>query len=407
MGSKGNDPKRSKPTNHSPFPSTSMQFSSLSIPTLPPELITEILSRLPVKSLLKFRCVSKYWLDVISSPEFIKTHLSLSFNNKEYTHNMFMFMFDRGLTLQCCTLRSLFYQPVTEAFDLDYPMKGNDLYTKLPRSDWILGSVNGLICLAAGKNDLFIGNPSIRKYRKLPDPRPRLKKFVSSPIYSFGYDEFHDDYKVVGVFYSYDSSDHAEVKIYSLKSDSWRSLDDCPSEVLLVGSGKFLNGKFHWDVDGKIISFDLGEEKWGKTMKQPCYGEGDFVIWLTVLASDLSIFCDYMRTLLDVWVMKEYGVKESWTKMYTINCPGDEVDICHLLCPLLFTSKKGEILVVFGSVSMIYNPKDESIRYSEVINNFDGDYEAEIYVESLVSPFSTQGLEDARKRKSLKNIRSR
>lgn len=45
---------------------------------------------------------------------------------------------------------------------------------------------------------------------------------------------------------------------------------------------------------------------------------------------------------------------------------------------------------------MIYNPKDESIRYSEVIN-FDVYDEAEIYIESLVSPFLTEECEDAMK----------
>lgn len=42
---------------------------------------------------------------------------------------------------------------------------------------------------------------------------------------------------------------------------------------------------------------------------------------------------------------------------------------------------------------MIYNPKDKSIRYSEV-TNFDGDYEVEIYVESPVSPFPTEEREE-------------
>lgn len=112
-------------------------------------------------------------------------------------------------------------------------------------------------------------------------------------------------------------------------------------------------------------------------MKQPFYREGDFFLCLTVLASDRSIFCDYLGTHLDVWIMKEYRVKESWTMMFTIKCPSDEVKIYHLNCPPFFMSKKGEILLVFGSMSMIYNPKDESIRYSEVIN-FDFDHEAEI-----------------------------
>ncbi|MCE3214742.1 hypothetical protein HAX54_053208 [Datura stramonium] len=153
-------PKRSKPTNHCQFPSTSMQESTSTIPILPEELISEILSRLPVKPLLKFR---------------------------------------------------------------------------------IIGSVNGLICLSTENDHLFMWNPSIRKYTKLPDPKPRLRK-VYWRQYGFGYDEFHDDYKIVGIFFfdEYGTTNKDEIKIYSLKSDSWRSVDPCPIEDLSIDSGEIV-----------------------------------------------------------------------------------------------------------------------------------------------------------------------
>nr|XP_016467823.1 PREDICTED: uncharacterized protein LOC107790410 isoform X1 [Nicotiana tabacum] len=52
-------PKRSKHTNPAQFSSISMESegdkSSFKIPTLPPELITEILLKLPVKCILQMR----------------------------------------------------------------------------------------------------------------------------------------------------------------------------------------------------------------------------------------------------------------------------------------------------------------------------------------------------------------
>ncbi|XP_059312612.1 uncharacterized protein LOC132063860 [Lycium ferocissimum] len=55
MESEGNEAKRCKPTKPAQFPSISSQDTVLPMPNLPAELITEILLKLPVKSLLKFR----------------------------------------------------------------------------------------------------------------------------------------------------------------------------------------------------------------------------------------------------------------------------------------------------------------------------------------------------------------
>lgn len=45
---------------------------------VPEDLIVEILSFLPVKSLLQFRCVSKSWKTLISDSTFVKLHLNRS-----------------------------------------------------------------------------------------------------------------------------------------------------------------------------------------------------------------------------------------------------------------------------------------------------------------------------------------
>lgn len=268
-------------------------------------------------------------------------------------------------------------------------MTSDGLYNEWPHSVMILGSVNGLICLVGERYDLFLWNPSNRKYKKLPDPTSTMW-FEQWRIYGFGDDEFHDDYKLVGGFCSDDKSGLGGLKIYSLNSDSWGSVDDRQSQDEIDVSGKFVKGKLHWPTatvdhliinykDWNIISFDLANEKWGE-VEHPCYREGDIALILGVLGSDHSVFCDYSSSHVDVWVMKEYGVRESWTKMFTIKYG-------HALSRPSFISNKGEILVVFISASVICNPKDASLRYSKAINFYDYPKVA-LYAESLVCPFS-------------------
>ncbi|XP_059314412.1 F-box/kelch-repeat protein At3g23880-like [Lycium ferocissimum] len=359
-------PKRSKPTDPLHFESISSKNTVLPMPSLPAELITEILLKLPVKSLLKF-------------------------SDKDYTHHGLMFKVAstaiRGFKV--CSLRALLYHPLTEAFDLDYPGKNLDDHPRL------VGSINGLICLAIrilhGFDDLYLWNPSIRKYKKLPSYTLSLSSRncevrLSDFNFGFAYDEFQDDYKVVGVFpvYRYAGSlCRVEVKIYSLRSNSWRRVGDFQGRELLDHSAKFVNGKLHWlDRGRNIISIDLAHEIWVEVEQPSCF-KGCGRLKLGVFGSDLSVFCNYPSTHVDVWVMKDNGIKESWTKMFTINSP--EVPTRYVFYSPILMSNEGEILLQFGQRFTKYNPKDDSIRYLDV-TNFAPCLEAEMYVKSLVCP---------------------
>ncbi|KAG5588567.1 hypothetical protein H5410_049001 [Solanum commersonii] len=65
-----------------------------------PADINEILLRLSVKSLVKFRCVLKSWFGLISSPEFIKSYLSISANNR---HEVNVDLWNKKLLVVDCT----------------------------------------------------------------------------------------------------------------------------------------------------------------------------------------------------------------------------------------------------------------------------------------------------------------
>ncbi|CAK9141465.1 unnamed protein product [Ilex paraguariensis] len=381
-----NDTNNQHPKRTKEFPqitiTTNLNPVSNPMQNLPHEIIVEILSRLPVKSLLRFRCVSKSWCSLISSTQFAKTHLDVSSRNKDYANCRLIFSSVRPhFDLKSCSLHCLLYEPSVNAIEMDYPMKNPH------HAVWIVGSVNGLVCIAIEEDSIFLWNPSTRESKKLPNLGIKLK-YGCYIIYGFGYDEISDDYKVVGIFcvFGIGGLYETEVKVYSLRTDSWRGIGEFPGGIPLDDSGKFTNGALHWASSRDmrmdywvLVSLDLAKETFGE-VAQPKYGDGDFSLTLGVLGGCLCVLCDYRGIHANVWLMKEYGKRETWTKIATIPYLQDPVIYTIPLC----ISKNDELLLELRSYLRLYNPKDDTFKYPR-IRNFGTCFEANTYVESLIS----------------------
>ncbi|KAH0987378.1 hypothetical protein GBA52_014555, partial [Prunus armeniaca] len=68
-----------------PQPPTASVFHHLLMgnPDFPSDIMFEILSRLPVKLLCRFRSVSKSWRSLIADPDFVKMHLNKAIENED------------------------------------------------------------------------------------------------------------------------------------------------------------------------------------------------------------------------------------------------------------------------------------------------------------------------------------
>ncbi|XP_071713469.1 F-box/kelch-repeat protein At3g23880-like [Rutidosis leptorrhynchoides] len=354
-------------------------------PTLLSEIIIEILTRLPVESLLRCKSVCKLWRSLISDHHFIKSHLNLSINRKNYANHRLIFSTVTRINLKICNLYDVLYDKSVNAIELDYPLKH-------PRkSVWIVGSCNGLLCIAIEEDTLFIWNPSTRKSNRLP-----CCGFKSKPgwyvLYGFGYDALTDDYKVVGIscVFKTGAKYDTKVKVYSLKMGNWKKVGDFPHGIPLDDSGKYSNGALHWaasrdfgsSYSWTIVSFDLSKEVYGE-IPQPVYDEGDKDLTLGVLGEKLCVLCNYRAKHADVWLMQVYGEQDSWTKLVSVpylTDPGRD----QFSVPLCI-SNDGRILLQFGSKLVVYDSKDGLFLE---IQNFDECLETYTYVESLVSPDS-------------------
>ncbi|XP_026388412.1 F-box/kelch-repeat protein At3g06240-like [Papaver somniferum] len=250
----------------------------------------------------------------------------------------------------------------------------------------IYGCCNGLFCLNSDPKLLCIWNPITDEYKKLPETPeeegPRgLVGFVSVPKYGFGYDCKTGDYKVVKIL-TPGGGKCSKVWIYTLGMDSWRVLEDIPYLFYLgggIGSGVFLNGVLHWlaypqDRVNKpirvILSFDVGEEKF-REMQLPIplcgsrEGEHSFKTSIGLLDGKLCLSWNLGDANVDVWVMKNYGVIECWTKLFSISRLKEDVEYLRPLQSL----KNGDILLLGQPLNQLTRYNGDLILYSLVTGN--------------------------------------
>ncbi|XP_049356889.1 F-box/kelch-repeat protein At3g23880-like [Solanum verrucosum] len=228
--------------------------------------------------------------------------------------------------------------------------------------------------------ETVLWNPAVKKSKKLPTLGAKLRNGCSYYLkYGFGYDETRDDYKVVVIQCIYEDSGSCDtvVNIYSLKSDSWRTINKFLGNFLVNSPGKFVDGKLYWalsaDVDTfnmcNIISLDLADETWRRLELLDSYGKGCYPLALGVVGSHLSVLC--LNCIggnnSDVWIMKDCGVEVSWTKIFTVDHPkdlGEFVFFTSIFSVPCYKSNKDEILLLLPPIIMTYNG---STRQVEVI----------------------------------------
>ncbi|KAG5554201.1 hypothetical protein RHGRI_011904 [Rhododendron griersonianum] len=353
------------------------------LPDLPQELIIEILLQLPVKSLVRFRSVCKSWCTIIYEPQFVKKHLSLV-TKDDNINNWRVIIRYQYHDLKSCSLRSFFHEPYGRAVDLYYPFK------TLRRGVGIVGSCDGLVCIyyyEKSVDNFYIWNPSTRESHILPSFGEGANFGFS---YGFGYDSFNDDYKVIRVAFA---KGPLEVKVYSLKTDSWRRIGGFPSNLIMfrpMESSKLVNGSIHWSATNLnnnswvIIALDLGEETYREIPKPDFgkFGKECSLLSVRALRGCLCALCEYAFSF-DVWVMNEYGRKESWTKLISMPYLPEPQPIRRSR-PLWYM-KDGGVLVNLNGVFVLYDLVDHTLKHPLIcgIHYF---HQADVYVESLVSP---------------------
>ncbi|KAK9697287.1 hypothetical protein RND81_08G027400 [Saponaria officinalis] len=411
--------------------------------TFPLEIIIDIVVRLPIKSIFRFKCVCKSWYILIQSNEFFKLHTNRSLKTNTYNCSLIL-PITRKLTVHGiqaavhCLCRAYLNPNQTMKVELDLgelalPLSFRPSLDKVSSRDYrflsatnnvrwdrrpivygkfeVVGSCNGLVLISSGKYHVAICNPCIEhedafkilpciEYPYLVDhyyshDNEYFRKYytgyrsreITFRVFGLGYNSINCVYKIV-----YLTSKRA--LIYSLANDGrfWRPIDlsydvinydldpswDGPKaerekRVLMqvYGLGVATNNHLHWNITefdpdvyeysrGIILSFDICNEKWGRVPVFDEFAMKSHILKLGVVngCSCLLIPRGTNRQSLELWMMKEYGVKESWTKMFKVpNGSG---------IPLFYHKDRHEFLLSGIQHGLgWFNPRDNKIRKVE------------------------------------------
>ncbi|KEH26647.1 putative F-box domain-containing protein [Medicago truncatula] len=348
-------------------------------PTLPFDLVAEILCRLPVKLLLQLRCLCKSFNSLISDPKFANKHLRLSTRRHRL---MLMSTNDLGHLVLFNSLIPSDFSTST----VSYP----DCLKIGKSGPYRVCSCNGILCFTMADGSAILWNPSIRTFKILPPLGMDKQLFLS--LYSFGYNPSVNNYKIVAISGRFGKT---KISVHTLGTDSWRTIQDFPYSRQLHRLGIFVSGTINWLVvdDGSsffIVSLDLENESY-KRLALPNL-EDDCFTSLGVLRDCLCIITTG-DVFLNVWIMKEYGNKESWTKLYSILHMQDRV--IRLYTKALYIFEDEQLLIGFYELEsyklklVVYNSKNGILKIPEIGNiRRCLQLDPEVYIESLISPCS-------------------
>ncbi|OEL22016.1 hypothetical protein BAE44_0016962 [Dichanthelium oligosanthes] len=324
------------------------------------DLIVEILSRLPAKSICRFKCVSWHWYGLITDPE----------HRKEIPQTLSGFFYPSYRWTQEDPNKTL-PNFVDIVRDEELPFSDPSLSFMAGYSS-IIPKIccNGLLfCLCwkvspRDESDYVVCNPATKKWVVLPDSGDE-SIFLE---YRFGFDpaispHFH-------VFQITDADENygyiGDVNIYSSGTGAWSHKGNgWGDELQIVDSrGVFLNGMLHLlTYDFKIRAVDTEGKTWRtipllENMTVSCLGDGPqafigqsqgLMYYINMRESDTS--------KLSVWILEDYNSGE-WIFKYNISTAqifgeknlmlegGYALIAIHPECNLIFFVWKSEVILM-------------------------------------------------------------
>lgn len=230
------------------------------LPEITEEMLIDILIRLPAKSLMRFKCVSKIWLSLITSRYFANRFLIKPSPSRCF----FAYLVDCENQRKCLLLKSS-----SSSHDhSDISVSVIDQHSTMPvMGGYFVNSVHGLLCYRTRRR-VKVCNPSTRQVVEFPLMRS------TNVWHCFEHDPVHDKYKVLSLVWEVNKEERvvrSEHQVLVLGDGAtWRntqSHNDTPHGPFYPHSqGMTINGVLYYiawtDEDrGVLMSFDLSSEE--------------------------------------------------------------------------------------------------------------------------------------------------
>ncbi|XP_071687817.1 F-box/kelch-repeat protein At3g06240-like [Rutidosis leptorrhynchoides] len=336
---------------------------------LPDEIVLNILARLPTKPLLRFRCVSRYWLRMLMDPYFMKlrSHKNIILHiNREN-----LYFIDSNVSTNDST-----YSVFTRCYPLE------DLHTIRPFAR-LIGSFNGLV-LIVYIIDFILYNPFTGvTSKKLPDP-PTPIKYRNG--YGLGYGDTPSDLKIVKL-----KEYSRRYEVYDFNRNSWSSWSSDKYGIrytmFLHNVGTFVNGYLYWiRSEHVLIAFSVKDmvlsEIYLPSTSKIIGNLGTIngcLCWLKMPNS----------SKFELWVTKEPSIESSWVNTYSFTLDHKWDFYYHPLNifddgKILFVTPLKQ-LIIYDISKGSYETLNISLISERVLINY-MNMNCTQYVETLVSP---------------------
>lgn len=375
----------------------------------PEGMLTEILLRLPVKSLLCCKSVCKPWLSIISNPHFVKSQLRRAIIS--YWNNPTLLTIlnpprtpPTQLTeeeLAPTSVRLILPPRVLQFMkEVSLEAKGQDFsdspvhFNRLVIPPFfeldcqVVGSYNGIICLANffdNVNVVHLWNPTIRQCRKLPEPIMHTTMSIPAVV-GFGYDSNSNGYKVLRILFGKLFDVIPIVQVYSTYTNCWKEFrapilqNGKLSETSFRQTQIVVNGVLYFDGGDDLVSFDLCNEVFG-LLPFPSFIQEK---WSDILDFEGSVAMVFESVSgIDLWTLDDVCGHVSWTKSFSIeNDSQTEIWLQSYLGAGQFFGRK-TFNEGFPMYNVVYDYEKKDSKYHAIGDQY---FKSKLkYTESLVS----------------------